>query len=827
MTSRYNNSGSLNFALIGILFLFSGATGLILQVVWMYRLGLVFGNAAYATAATLASFFLGLALGGKIWGKRAEKIQKPLLTYGLIEIAVAATALLFIPGLEIYRSFYPNLIVVVGEHTSLVTLAKFIFSSALLFLPTIFMGGTFPILAQFIGQYKLASRGTLLYTLNTLGATIGTFFAGFYLLVNFGVSTTYSIAVIIATCIGLVAILLSYRLPSSEIDSKPPQPEPSDQKSFQLSNTQFSILAFSSGMLAIAAETAWSKMFSQVFQNSVYSFSAILVVFLLALCLGGFLAHYLVKRAFPPQKVMLVLLTMGAILVGCSPRVFDYFTNGLTYVAVNKSWEDYLKSIFILSSIVVGAPTIVFGALFPYLLKMYSSFKVVPGNYVGKMVFMNSMGSACGPIIVGFILLNMVGIWISIKLIAIGYGLLGLFVVLISSQKNTFKRSIVPITVIAFIILLGAPPIVKLNSNERLLASWQSADGIVTVVKTGGNVDMRLNNTYVLGDSQSVLVEQMQAHIPLLLHPEPKKVLFLGMGTGVTAGAALNHQVERVDVVEIVSDVITAAKTYFTAWTNHLFRDERVKIISDDARNYLLGSSQEYDLIIGDLFSPWHSGTGSLYTIEHFQQVENHLDSGGIFAQWLPLYQLTNESFGSIVATFNSVFPVVTLWRADFSSDKPSIVLIGQQDGTRLNNSVLQHNIKNIVDQEKKAKAHMAGLFYLGNSLAIKDEIQPIRINNDDKRTIEFLSPVASQQANAGRKSYLIKEEQTKLFEKLSSIAASKDPYLSNLPLEELKYVEVGRLYFEYLRLIDSDLDKAESKLKEIQILDKDFIKTN
>ena len=164
----------------------------------------------------------------------------------------------------------------------------------------------------------------------------------------------------------------------------------------------------------------------------------------------------------------------------------------------------------------------------------------------------------------------------------------------------------------------------------------------------------------------------MQAHIPLLIHPKPQRILFLGMGTGITAGASLSHNVEQVDVVELVSTVIPAAKRYFSPWTNNLFSDQRVKIIADDARNFLLGSNQQYDIIVGDLFTPWHAGTGSLYTVEHFQQVKNHLAPAGHFAQWLPLYQLTHESFSTIRDQYNGVsvcFCGERIWQINLSGD--------------------------------------------------------------------------------------------------------------------------------------------------------------
>ena len=213
MTKRLpisNAPRSSHLLVLAGLFFLSGTAGLILQVVWMYRLGLVFGNAAYATAATLAAFFLGLALGGWFWGNAAARFRRSLTVYGLMELGVALTALLWILGLDFYETHYASVVAVLGGHRSMLILLKFVFSTTLLLFPTVLMGGTFPLLAQYVGEDRrqLASRGTLLYAVNTLGASLGAFFAGFFLLSHYGVSSTYSFAVALAAGIGIAAIML-------------------------------------------------------------------------------------------------------------------------------------------------------------------------------------------------------------------------------------------------------------------------------------------------------------------------------------------------------------------------------------------------------------------------------------------------------------------------------------------------------------------------------------------------------------------------------------------------------------------------------------------
>ena len=834
----YPNLNSKYFSILLVLFFLSGTAGLILQVVWMYRLGLIFGNAAYATAATLAAFFLGLAIGGWFLGNASTKFKRPLFAYGIMEIGIALTALLLIPGIAFYESHYASLVTFIDDKRSLLTLLKFIFSIILLLFPTVLMGGTFPVLAQFIGKEKrqLANRGTILYAVNTLGASIGALLAGFFLLSKYGVNATYYYTITLVASIGLIAILMDKLLISNKKPSVTIKENGNSiftKKFDEINYFQLKILAFSSGLLALSAETIWTRMFAQVLQNSIYSFSAILVVFLFALGIGGLLSHVLVKTSLNPKYILLILLSLGAITVGLSPYVFSMLTDGLSYLAPSISWFAYLKAVFKLSFLVVFFPTVIFGAVFPFLLKASPVLNQTPGKFVGKLVLFNSIGSTIGPIIIGFILLDTIGMWLTIKIVAILYACLALYIYFNFKNKTLKKWLFLPLIGIIVLVSINNPPIVKLEKGEKILKMWQSSDGIVSIVQSDKNIQMRLDNFYVLGDSRSILVEQMQGHIPLLIHPKPSNSLFLGMGTGITAGAALSHDVEHVVVVELVSNVIPAAKQYFSPWANNLFNDKRVEIIADDARNFLLGTNEKFDVIVGDLFTPWHAGTGSLYTIEHFQQVKKHLKKGGVFAQWLPLYQLTPESFDIITKTFATVFPEVTLWRGDFSGSRASIALIGQEKGSKLNQEVVEKNIKNVIGTNQnisnKPTNHMAGLFYLGNLIAIKDQLKNVEINNDNFRTVEFNAPIFSQQANAGKDTYIVKNELFKLLKTLNTnLTADKDPYLTELPPEEIKYVEVGLLYFRYLQLIKANKkNEANILLEKIQLLAPDFLDKN
>jgi hypothetical protein len=206
-------------------------------------------------------------------------------------------------------------------------------------------------------------------------------------------------------------------------------------------------------------------------------------------------------------------------------------------------------------------------------------------------------------------------------------------------------------------------------------------EGIVTVVSARENEnDWRIlfNNSYTLGGSLAAANQERQAHLPLLLHGQPKRVATLGLATGSTASGCLVHpSVERVDAIELSPMVARFARRFFAPFNRNFFSDPRAHPILADARWEIARQPGVYDVVIGDLFLPWRSGEGRLFTLEHFQNVKRSLASGGLYCQWLPMYQLTQAQFDAIATTFRAVFPEAFLIRGDFYAGQPILGLVG------------------------------------------------------------------------------------------------------------------------------------------------------
>lgn len=254
-----------------------------------------------------------------------------------------------------------------------------------------------------------------------------------------------------------------------------------------------------------------------------------------------------------------------------------------------------------------------------------------------------------------------------------------------------------------------------------------------------------VNNSYILGGTAAMDEERWQAHLPLLLHPSPRRVAFLGTGTGITAGAALLHPVDHIVALEIVPEVVLAARQDFADVNARVTDDPRVRVVIDDGRNYLASSPQAFDVIVGDLLVPWRPAEAPLYTQEHFESVRRALTTEGVFCQWLPLYQLSPEQLAIILRTFLDVFPRATLWRGNFIADEPTLALVGHLGSRPVEPEAIDARVQALaapVDANPFLE-HPAGmwLFLVGPLPAEMPWFSGAYRNRDGEPWIELLSP--------------------------------------------------------------------------------------
>ena len=817
---------------IGLFFL-SGCLALVYEILWLKELKLLFGSTIQAASVTVAAFFLGLSAGGFFWGSRAPKIANLLRAYGLLEVGIGLSAGLYFFMLRVYQSIYNLIFQFAGEGPLLLVLTKLTLAMTMLFLPAFFMGGTLPVLGQFFIRHpnRLAEKGTFLYAVNTAGAVLGVWLAGFMLPPVLGYTRSYLVAMLASVLVGFVAIKLGkekrpvYGAGVSTANGHTPQ-----MLDAPLRPVALYVLAFFSGFLALAMQIIWTRMFSQVLQNTVYSFSVILTVFLFALTLGAVLANRLSHRKLPPTLTTVTLLAASGFTCGLTPWLFTRVTEGTKGLMFfgNAPWHLYLLAVLGAAILITLIPGMALGSVFPYLLKAAESPGAVPGRIIGHLMGVNTVGAILGSLAAGFIFLGQLGLWWSIKLVCIAYLIAGFatLFVLSGEYRKSKKVTLVLVGALLFAPLLPADfPLVyvKPDKHAKLLGVFEGPATITSVIQSKTEQDknylrMYINNKYSPGGTlpSAMNVQMAQSGIPLMLHPNPKSLFYLGLGTGITAGSALASHVENVTVCELVPEVVEASRKFFADYCFGLYEDKRVRVLVEDGRHYLLGRKETYDLIVADLFLPWKAGVGNLYTLEHFKNVRSRLKTDGLFVQWLAMYQLSKDEFYSIVRTVMDVFDQVTLWRTSYSTTRPALGLICSNNSAPLDPKVMLESHK--LDRLKKVALTPERLLfwslmkYCGNLTHNRGLFMYHPINTDDRPFIEFTSPISYQNRVAGLEKAMTGGLLLDfLKEILNGCPAVEDPFLQKLDEQQKKQVCLG------LKVYQLNLLKYENPQKRPQ----------
>lgn len=793
-------------ALAGLFFA-SGFAALVYQVLWVRELGLLFGSTAQAAALAIAIFFAGLALGGWFWGRRAPHLSRPLAGFGLLEVGVAVTALGHFLLLDAYATAYPLLASTLGALPGADPIAKALVATVVLLPPATLMGGTFPLIAEHAvtAKERLGAGGSRLYALNTAGSAAGALAAGFLLPPLFGFVGAYLAAVILDATVGLGALLLARREPArhtltgrgSAGSPAPASPPPQGERG--AAGRFVWVVAIASGFALLGVEVVWTRLFAQVLQNSAYTYALVLAAFLLALALGSAVASALARRPrLDPDRVLSVLLGISALVLAASPLLIHRLTDGLSYLGGSRDWAGYVLEVGAVAGLVIVAPGLLLGAVLPYLLRALEADPRAPGELVGRLIAANTVGGIAGALTAGFVLLPTLGAWRSLLVLAAVYP--ALLALQARSAPEPLRTAGALTGVLAAAALVFSQPqldSVRLNPDrgEVLVEMREGVEAHVAVVGIDEDRLIRVNNFYTLGSSRALEGERNQTVVPMLLHPDPQSVFYLGVGTGITAGAALAFPVERLVACELLADVIAVAERHFTPWTEGLFTDERVELHAEDGRTCLQRSDERYDLIIADLFTPWKAGTGNLYTREHYATARERLEPGGMYVQWMPLYQVSEAELGIVGATMDEVFEQVTVWRGDLYPERSIVALVGHTDLTPLDPAVPVARGRLLADDPRLDDAGYEALalrFYVGN-LTASGLATHWPVNTDSRPHVEYLAPRTHRQVRAGTASFLVGAEREAYYAALRAAAPpAEDPYLAALNQRQLRFVAEG-----------------------------------
>ncbi len=500
------------------------------------------------------------------------------------------------------------------------------------------------------------------------------------------------------------------------------------------------LVAATTGAMALGLEVIWTRLFAQVLHNSVYSFAAVALVFVVAIAIGAG-ASAVALRRHGARGVAAAGLVAAAAATAGGFWLFMWWTDGLGYVGMRSGLGEYLLRIIALAAATAGPAAVASGMVLPALWAAWGRDRVA--RPLGDLTAANTFGGIAGALAAGFVAVPVIGVRGSLLLVAVGYVLLA---DVAAPRRAGWPRRLAYAALLAVILAnpLRAPLVHLRSDDESLRALAEGASGTVSVVQTADDLQLRLDNYYVLGGSAAATGERRLGLLPLLLHADPRRAAFIGLATGITASAAPALGVADTTVVELVPEVAAAARRHFAAWNGGLLERPDVHLVAGDGRRWLAAQDGTFDVIVSDLFVPWQAGAGSLYTREMYAAAARRLAPGGLFCQWLPLYQLTREEFALIARTFTDVFPAATLWRADFYPDRPVVGLVGQLAPRAMDRDAMRRRVDALPDWARDPLlATPRGLWMLsvGNLADAAPLLPGTDLNSDDRPVLEFLAP--------------------------------------------------------------------------------------
>ncbi len=791
-----------------ILFFLSGAIALVYEVVWHRQFALLLGSAAPATAAVLAAYFSGLGAGSYLIGRVADRWKNPLRAYAILEVLIAAgavmTAIVFYTFDRVYPWVYSRLV----EFPGLFFGGKLVIALLAILFPTFCMGGTLPVLGRFIdrGRHRLGTTAGLLYVLNTAGAGLGALSVPFLMLPWLGVDGTLALCIAGNLLLAAGAWVLSSR---SAMNASPlPTEHPGGRVRGEGKGSLKPLLslAFISGAATFALQVFWNRAFAQIHENSVHSFAVIVATVIVGLAMGAQFARSGLRRGLRPRTLIALGWLTAGVLIIVSPWLFLWLTGGLAYLNDDGGWVTVVARLMGLGTLVVAIPAMLAGIALPAILEEAGLKSSLPtSSLLGRILVVNIVGSIVGALVAGFAAPILMQLWQGIILLGLLLALAGIAAHVTATPRPRPERLLIPLlvagaTCVGGVRLIELPRVrVDASRGERLVSTAEGSHGIVAVTERSGSRRLKLNNHYLLGGTSSTGDERLQAHLPLLLHPAPRRVAFLGLGTGITAGGALFHPVERLTVAELVPEVVDAARAQFAGANAGLLNDPRTALVVDDARHLLRGSAGEFDVIVGDLVVPWRPGEGALFTLENFTAARAALAPGGWYCQWLPCFQLSELDLRTILRTFVSVFPETSVWRGDFSPTESAIALIAAKGGATPEPEVIRSRLRQL--KPDPANAHLAHpaivwMHLLGevDRNELNEPAGPL--NTDNRPVVELLGPL-----RRGREENKLLTGR-RLQAVLKKVLNDGPPRQWQLPVEETVGVEAGARFQEMMLLL-------------------------
>ena len=627
----------------------SGFAGLGYEIVWTRELSLALGTEMMAVLGAVAGFFGGLALGAFTLDRPIRRARSPHVAYAVLEAVIGLWGLISVWLLPAAGRALPPLLGV--EPAPILLWAASFALPALVLLPaTAAMGGTLTALERMMSARGARRCSAGVYGANTAGAVAGTLISTFFLLPALGLSGTLLCLAALNGACALGALALKPADVRQQLVVVKP---------IAAGQLRLTITLFSTGFLGIAFEVLVVRLAAQVMQDTIYTFAGLLAAYLLGTAAGGFFWQRAGRRA---QETSLGWLLSATALACLGTAALTPFIARIAETAVEAGVAGELA----VAAALFLAPSAAMGALFGYLAQHVRDQR----GSLGWAVGVNSVGAALAPLVTAQFLIPVLGAWMALLPVALAY------LLLLPLRKAAIVWSIAPALVGLILWARPTPSLTRVPEGGVLLAVREGPMATASVVDDAWGVRyLEVNGRFRMGGTSSARSDYRQAMLPLLLHPAPHRALFLGVGTGATLVGGAQMPGVTAQGVELSPEVAE-----LLPWFANPAAGPAPRVTVADARRYVVADTNQYDVIVADLFHPALDGSGALYTTEHFAAVRKRLASGGVFCQWLPLYQLDLPSLRAIIRAFMEIYPGGSAWLNHYSVRTPMLALIGFRD---------------------------------------------------------------------------------------------------------------------------------------------------
>ena len=711
----------------------SGFAGLGYEIVWARMLAVSLGHEIIAVLGVITALFAGLSLGSLLLGQRIARSVRPALWYAGCEIAMGLWALTLIPLSPLVGSLVAALVPVDAD-PNWQWFVAFAFPFFLLLPATLAMGATLPALEAVLAR-QTAHRTAVgrVYAANTIGAVAGTLATVFLVIPTLGLSAT----LVLCAILNFACAAGMWRC-AGEGQTHPIPRSGSGGGTL--------VPLFVTGLLGIGYEVLTVRVLSQLLENTIYTFAILLATYLAGTALGAVVRNWLARRrggaALTSVLVAATALAAigGAALLGLSDGVLLVLRDALPATMTGR-----LGAEFGVAALVFLPVTVAMGALFTQLAQTASDH----AGGMGRALAANTIGAALAPIVFGPVLLPLIGAKSAFALIALAY----LLALPNLRRPALATAAMVLVATLALVLAPVSLRFVPIPPGGALVWHRDGVIAAVSVVRNGaGDQYLQVNNHFRMGGNASMRSDHRQAHIPLLLHPSPKRALFLGLGTGATLSAAGDHRGLVADGVELVPEVVETFPL-FASSAPQIGRNADIRVHVADARRFVRARGDLYDVIVADLYHPSVDGSGALYAREHFAAIKDKLAEDGLFCQWLPLHQLDIVTLRTIVRTFLDVFPDTSAYLAQFSVETPLVALIGRRAPRAYPADWLERRAG---DPGLSASLAALGLrdslslfgLYLAGAAELQDFAKFGRLNTDDRPFVAAEAPRAAYAAS-------------------------------------------------------------------------------